>query len=225
MSLCRHTVAAGPRGWGLPVQLVLSRSHQVSQALALLLLRLQLPAQPHLFFLSTGQSRVKKCHLCARDCIRVLVGKSSGWEERAEKSSLSRDLSGHLWFKAGMMPTTSSEGRLGVKRSQSGGNQEVRKISGRDNRGGQAGVTRKGQGCSSPWPLGHRGPPAGSALAGEPPRPSHCPVPLLSGAAREPQTVTKAEEWPRKKAWGPALPCLTVQPWASQSPQEKGSPF
>lgn len=34
----------------------------------------------------------------------------------------------------------------------------------------------------------------------------------------------KEVEWPRKKARGPALPHLTMQPWASPYPGEKDSP-
>lgn len=35
---------------------------------------------------------------------------------------------------------------------------------------------------------------------------------------------TREVEWPRKKARGPALPHLTVQPWTSPYPGEKDSP-
>lgn len=72
MRLCRHTVPPGVGGWGLALQLVLGWGCQLSQAPAVQLLLLKLPTQPCLLFVSTGQGRVKKCHLGARGACALL---------------------------------------------------------------------------------------------------------------------------------------------------------
>ena len=119
-----------------------------------------------------------------------LCGGSSGraGAGEAERSSSHR-LGGHTWcFEDGARSDHRLPGEAGGQEKPRGANQERRRVAG-DPRGRREGGTGKGR---SPGPRGSLGPPACSALAGLPPRPSpHRPVRLLSRQPEGPQTTQR----------------------------------